>query len=209
MVLLLAVIALFLFGVIALTGRGLSSVQPSKGDAEMNREAKRILDRVQALVVGAEVFLAGPGAPPADNVQLLFVADLDGSGGKLEVNQGGSGFVSKGLETVDILRSDGSSRREGIPAGRFLVARVQGDSGKTSQNTLTSMLDPADPQAFRVEYRGEDGQSVDLAAAARSASLISAVRVSVRLRSRGESRRFTRLIRLEAPARAVQAQIRP
>jgi hypothetical protein len=208
MVLLLAVIALFLFGVIALTGRGLSSVQPSKGDAEMNREAKRILDRVQALVVGAKVFLAGPGAPLAKNVQLLFAADLDGSGGKLELKKDASGFRSKGLETVDILRSDGSSRREGIPSGRFLVARVLGDSGKTSQNTLTSMLDPSDPKAFQVEYRGEDGRPVDLGEAARSASLISAVRVSVRLRSRGESRRFTRLIRLEAPARAVREQAR-
>lgn len=211
MVLLLAVTALFLFGVVALTSRALSSVRPSKGDTEMNRESTRLLDRIEALVSGAKAFLTQPGAPPAlDDMQLLFIADLHGSGGNIKLLEGG-GIKSTGMEMVDIARSNGSQmpQVQEVPAGRVLYVRVSGDSQKTSQKMLTSMLDPSDPRAFSVEYWGEDGRRTDLGSAQAGASRITAVRVSVRLRSRGESRQFTRLVDLREPALATRSQALP
>ncbi len=200
MVLLLAVIALFLFGVVILSSRGLSSVQPSKGDTEMNREATRLLDRIQALVTSAKAFLRGADDPPVlEDLRLFFVADLDGSGGSVRLLEGG-GMTSKGLETVEIARSIGSRQLREVATGRVLYVSVTGDSLKTSVKVLTSMLDPTDPRAFLVEYSGEDGRRIELGKVQAGASPITAVSVSVRLRSRGESRRFTRLITLKQPA---------
>ncbi len=175
----------------------------------MNREATRLLDRIEALVEGAKAFLTQPGAPTAlDDMQLLFVADLDGSGGSVRLLEGG-GITSNGMETVDIARLIGSQMLQEVSTGRVLYVRVMGDSLKASEKMLTSMLDPRDPRAFSVEYSGEDGRRTDLGRAAESASRITAVRVSVRLRSRGESRQFTRLINLGEPAPAARSQALP
>jgi hypothetical protein len=201
MLLLLISVAVFLLGVVALVSRGVSSVQPSKGEAEMNREATRLLDRIQALVEGARAISTLPGANPGlENTRLLFLADLDGSGGQVRLKEGGTGIESTGLETVAMMRSNAGSMIQEIPTGRNLYVTVWGDSPKASQILLTSMLDPSDGRAFIVGFTQGEAKQTDVGEAAAGAQRVTAVRVSVRLRLRGELRQYARPIHLRDPA---------
>lgn len=189
MLLLLAILVVFLVGVVALTAAGVSSFQSARGSARLQEEADRLMDRIEAMVSGARAVSPGgtTGGP------FNFVADLDGSGGQVRVAAGASGgtvLSTSGLETVSLYRSSPSARR--------LLAAVRGRSSGSGVVVLTSMLVPADPRAFRVECLSGTGQPVAEGTGAKAG--VGEVRVTVRLASGGESRSFTRLIHLSEPA---------
>ncbi len=189
MLLLLAILVVFLVGVVALTAAGVSSFQSAKGSARVQEEAGRLMDRIEAMVSGARAVSPGrtTGGP------FDFVADLDGSGGQVRAAadaSGGTVLSTSGLEMVSLYRSSTSSRR--------LLTAVRGSSSGSRVVVLTSMLDPADPRAFGVECLSGTGRRVADGTGAKAE--VGEVRVTVRLASGGESRSFTRLVHLSEPA---------
>ena len=196
MIMLLAMLVVFLVGVVALAMEGVDTVQPAGGKTRLADEGTRLLDRIEALAHEAQVVALRPTeserGPRSEG--LLFAADLDGSGGTFVELEDGSRVILRGLQVVDIF--------QGSPRG--LTAVIKEDEQSTDRVVLSDMLDRDDPPAFSVDYLLSGGRRAEMGEVPPRGLSIDSIKVKVRLRSAGESRTFSRVIRLETPALAAK-----
>lgn len=196
MIMLLAMLVVFLVGVVALAMEGVNTMQPAGGKTRLADEGTRLLDRIQALAHGAQVVALRPTeserGPRSEG--LLFAADLDGSGGTFVELEDGSRVILRGLQVVDIF--------QGSPGS--LIAAIWEDEQSTDRVVLSDMLDPGDAPAFSVDYLASGGRWAEMGEVPPRGLEIESMKVKVRLRSAGESGTFSRLIHLKSPALAAE-----
>ncbi len=201
MVLLLIMLVVFLAGVVLLVNGGVSTFDAAKGQTRLSDESARILNRIGAMLNSARtISLLQPSLDPADNSgRLLFVADLDGTGGSVTLQKGADEIPGTGLETVGVYRPSTRARE--------LQVAVADSSGIARKVTLSSKLDPASGNAFTVDYLSRGGEKIDPSTARTAGLEVGAVRVNVRLNSGRDSGSFVRLFHLEEPLEVQQVAL--
>lgn len=201
MVLLLIMLVAFVTGVVFLVDGGVSTFDSAKGQTRLSDESARILDRIGAMLGSARaISLAQPSLDPADNSgRLVFVADLEGTGGGVTLQKGADEIAGTGLETVAVYRASTRPRE--------LQVAVADSSDRARRVTLSSMLDPASGNAFTVDYLSRGGEKIDTLTANTVGLEVGSIRVKVRLRSGRDSGSFARLFNLEKPLEARQVAL--
>ncbi len=201
MVLLLIMLVAFLAGVVLLVNGGVSTFDSAKGQTRLSDESARILDRIGAMLGSARtISLAQPSLDPADNSgRLVFVADLEGTGGGVTLQKGADEIRGAGLETVAVYRPSTRPRE--------LQVAVADSSDRARRVTLSSMLDPASGNALTVDYLSRGGEKIDLLTANAAGMEVASIRVKVQLDSGRDSGSFARLYRLEKPLEVRQVAL--
>ncbi len=202
MLVLLAVLALFLSGVIVLASKGIESLQPKSADRQLREQGETLMGRLEALAREAIVIYGPPASDLSSVTQpnrgILFAADLDGSATKSAVDAfvagGGDDTPVEGIEDISVTQLYGASTE--------IVARVTGADVKNKEVILTKVLDARHPPAFRVEYEAGDKRVLreeDLAVASPDLR-VTGLHVYLKLEDRGKTLELDRAFKLNNPA---------
>jgi hypothetical protein len=201
MIVLLAVLAVFLAGVIVLASNGIQSLQRENADRPMSEKGEALMDRLEELTREAIVIYVSPTPYWLSTFiinkkeEILFAADLDGDASQKEINAFVSGGESTGgIEGVRVAQPD--------DAANELVARIRGTEVGDKQVVLTRILDAQNEPAFEVKYQvGKKGNLSKAELAVLSGGQrVTGLHIYLKLRDRGKTLDLDRAFRLNSPA---------
>ncbi len=203
MVLLFLALALFILGVVALTSRGINSLQPTSYNGKLVVQGERLLDRLEALIREAIIFYPSSGTELSSagfirDDSVGFAADLVGNARKGEVAayvSGSRGILSSGSIKDVVIEQPSAKRNE-------LVARLVDGDMKNKEVILARNLDARDPISFWVDYEVGDhrtSKESDPTVVSRDIR-VAGVHLYLKLEDRGKTIELDRAFKLRIPA---------